>query len=292
MSSKLITNIGQLAEGIGSYVGMMESLETQDYMDTVLAKSFNQTEPLFTEHAVAQGMRNPERLGHMWQFGTAGITRGPIRFADGNIAGSRLWRAGMTGTGMQKTIRFTMLPATGFVPPLIEEETGVDQEVLDKLKVNTGKQKYRFKNRAFVFESGVDVKLFPKHSKQLFIPIKQEGIPSGWSGDMDKARERGYVWAKSHTYSPGAYADSKGAFTGLFGAWWSGPGAEVMQGNMSKQVEGDLATVATGIGGTRRMTTAKATNIKTMIEKGRRKTRKQFTLLVASDMDEKAKAIL
>lgn len=292
MSSKLITNIGQLAEGIGSYLGMMESLEQQQYMDTVLAKAFNQTEPLFTAHAVTQGMRNPEQLGHMWQFGTAGITRGPMRFADPAAAGARLWRAGMTGTGVQKTIRFTMEPATGYVPPLIEEETGVDQEVLDHLKVNTGKQKYRFKNRAFVFESGVDVKLFPKHSKRLFIPIKQEGIPTGYKGDRDKARERGYVWAKSHTYSPGAYADSRGAFTGMFGAWWAGPGAEFMEQNLSSQVEGDLATVAAGVGGTRRMTTAKATNIKSMIEKGRRKTRKQFTLMVAADIDEKAKAIL
>jgi len=288
----IITNIGQLAEGIGSYLGMMDGLEERQYVDLLLAKAFNKTQPVFNQFAVARAMNNKEQLGHMWRFGTVGITRGQARFVDGASQQARLWKAGLVGEGIQKTISYTFLPDNGVIPPLTEEETGVDQTVLNRLKVNTGAKEYRFKNRAFVFETGATVKLFPKGGSRLFIPIKQEGIPSGWKGNVDEARERGYVWAKTHTYSPGAFADSKGAFTGMFGAWWAGKGVEMMQEFMSAEVQSDLATVADGIGGNRRMTNVKRTNIEAMVKRGRKKTKKQFTLKVAQELDEKAKAVL
>lgn len=291
--SDVITNLGELAEAIGSYLGIMKALDQQEYMDGVLAKAFNQTDPVFNQHAVSRAMRQREAYGHMWEFGTVGITRGGSKYVDATKQSARLWRAGLRGTGVQKTIEFTFRPATQKVPPLIEEETGVQQSVLNRLRVNTGKTEYKFKNKAFVYESGVDVKLFPKNPRgTLFIPLKQEGMPSGYKGDVDKAEERGYVWAKSHAYSPGDWAGATGAFTGMFGAWWAGPGAELLEEHIIKQVEGDLATVADGIGGSRRMTSVKRTNIKAMAQRGEKKTRKQFTLLVANDADERAKAIL
>lgn len=290
MSGKIISNLDQLAEGIGSYIGMMKSLEQQTYMDSVLEGAFVRTLPAFNAHAASRGLADPESYGHMWEFGTAGITRGNAKYTPMNEK-ARLWNTVMTGQGGTKNIAFTFKPAKSFNPPQTEEETGVDQEVLDRLKGNTGERKYRFPNKAFIFESGTDVRITPQRSKILFIPVNTEGMPAGVK-DPAKAEERGYAWVKSHTYSPGEYSGATGQFTAMFGSFWLGTGGEMMFEHMSERVETDLIEIDGTIRKSKRMTPVQAANIKAAVKRGETKTKKQFTLKVRQEMNERAEVVL
>lgn len=288
MGGKVIHNLEQLAEGIGSYIGMMEGLNQQTYMDSLLERTYVDVSGSFNKAAAAAAMRNPEEFAHMWEFGTAGITRGRTKYANPTNPNAMLWQNVMTGTGKTKNIAFVFKPAKSFTPPHTTESTGVeDQKVLDRLKVNTGERKYRFPNKAFVFESGTDIKVMAKRSKRLFIPIATEGLPNG-----AKDTGKGYVWAKTHTYSPGDYSGGTGQFTAFFGGWWLGPGATLMFDAMSRQVEMDLISVEKTVKPSRRMTAAQAANIKAAAKRGQTKTRKQFTLKVRQEMNKKADVLL
>lgn len=289
MSGKVISNLGQLAEGIGSYLGMMEGLDQQTYMDNLLDRVYVDVSASFNKAAAAAAMSD-KSLSHMWEFGTAGISRGNVKYANPMNPNAMLWVNTMVGQGKQKTISFIFKPAKSFVPPHTEAETGVDQSVLDRLKVNTGERKYKFPNKAFVFESGMDVNVVAKRSKRLFIPIDSEGTPADIGG---QDTSKGYVWAKAHTYAPGDFADSVGRFTGFFGGWWASQGAAMMFEQMSMEVERDLMEIDKTIrGGKGKMTSPSATNIAGMVKRGETKTRKQFTLKVRQEANERADVIL
>lgn len=289
MGGKVISNLGQLAEGIGSYLGMMEGLDQQTYMDSLLERAYVDASASFNKAAAAAAMHD-RSLSHMWEFGTAGITRGNTKYANPTNPAAMLWVNTMTGQGRQKTISFIFRPAKSFVPAHTEAETGVDQSVLDRLKVNTGERKYKFPNKAFVFESGMDVNVVAKRSKRLFIPIESEGTPAE-IGNQDT--DKGYVWAKSHTYSPGDFADSVGRFTGFFGGWWAAQGAQKMFEQMSMDVEKDLMEIDKTIKtSTKKMASPAATNIAALVKRGETKTRKQFTLKVKQEAEERADVIL
>jgi len=255
-------------------------------MNNVLEGAFAQTLPAFNAHAITRSLASPETLGHMWEFGTRGITRGNSKFTPMNPK-ARLWETVMTGTGVNKTIGFTFKPATSFNPPQTEEETGVAQSVLDRLKSNTGEYKYRFPNKAFVYESGTDVKIFPQRAKLLFIPTKTEGLPTG-----SYSRRWGYAWAKSHTYSPGDFAGATGAFTGMFGAYWAGKGATAMFDFMADRVETDLIEVDGTIRSGKRMTPVQTQNLQAAVKRGETKTRKQFILKTRREAGVRAEGIL
>lgn len=289
MSGKVISNLGQLAEGIGSYLGMMEGLDQQTYMDGLLERAYVDVSASFNKAAAAAAMSD-KSLAHMWEFGTAGISRGNTKYANPTNPAAMLWVNTMTGQGRMKTISFIFKPAKSFVPPHTEADTGVAQSVLDRLKVNTGERKYKFPNKAFVFESGMDVNVVAKRSKRLFIPIDTEGTPSD-IGNQDVSK--GYVWARSHTYAPGDFADSVGRFTGFFGGWWAAQGASQMFEQMSMQVEKDLTEIDKTIRSSKgKMVSPAATNIDALVKRGERKTRKQFTLKVGHEANERADVIL
>lgn len=291
MGGKVISNLDQLAEGIGSYIGMMEGLETQTYMSSLLDRTFPDVSEQFNQHAVGIAMADPLSYGHMWEFGTRGITRGAARRSPFNPE-SRLWNNVILGDGKNRTIAFTFKKAKGFTPGYTEEETGVDQHILDSLKVNSGRKKYRFPNKAYIFESGMDINVLPKQAKRLFVPIELEGIPSGWDGNEIEAEEKGYVWAKSQAYSPGDFAGATGNFTAAFGAWWLGPGARLMFESMARTVEDDLQTVAATIKVSKGMKPTQAFNLQSAVKRGKSKTKKQFTLKVRQEMNRRAEVLL
>lgn len=290
MGGKVIHNLEQLAEGIGSYIGMLEGLNQQTYMDSLLERAYVDASASFNKAAAAAAMANPEEFGHMWEFGTAGITRGNTKYANPTNPNAMLWQNVMTGTGATKNISFVFKPAKSFTPPHTTESTGgVDQSVLDRLKVNTGERKYRFPNKAFVFESGTDINVVAKRSRRLFIPIETEGTPVG-IGNQDESK--GYVWAKAHTYSPGDFSGGTGQFTAFFGGWWLGPGARLMFDTMAKTVEMDLISVDKTIKPSKRMTSAQRAHIAAAVKRGKTKTKKQFTLKVRQEMNRKADVLL
>lgn len=291
MSGRVISNLDQLVEGIGSYLGMMEGMAEQSYMTGLLDRTFPDVSDEFNVHAAGISMSDPLSFGHMWEFGTRGITRGNPKYTPTNPQ-ARLWTNVIVGEGRNRTIAFVFKKAKSFTPGYTTEETGVDQEVLDNLKVNTGERKYRFPNKAYIFESGMDINVMPKRAKRLFVPIELEGIPDGWSGNSAEAEERGYVWAKEQNYSPGDFAGATGNFTAAFGAWWLGPGSRLMFDAMSREVESDLQTAAATIKTTPRKKPAQAFNLEQALKRGKIKTKKQFTLKVRQEANRRAEVLL
>lgn len=287
MAAKVVSNLEQLAEAIGSYIGLMEGLETKTYMDTLITKAYARTALEFNKHAAAQAISS-RGLEHMWEYGTAGISeRGVIKYGNPLSQSARLWKNTLIGKGGVKTISFVILPAKSLVPPHDLEEIEVAREDMPPLKVETGLRKYKFPNKAAIYESGVNVSLAPRQATMLFIPIKTEGMPTKYAGDPKK----GFVWTQAHTYSPGLMSDTKGRFTGLFGGWWAGIGAELMSSRMRLEVEKDLVEATTGIRPARKITSAQATSIAAAVERGRKKTRKQWTLRVAHEANGETEVI-
>lgn len=288
MSAKIISNIEQLAEAIGSYIGMMQGLEQQTYLDKLITKAHSDAVPVFNKAVAAKAMGKNAGLSHAWEFGTAGITRGRVKYPNPLSPNAQLWVHTLKGEGPNKTIGYVFRPAKSQVPPHDPEEIGVAKRDIPPLKVMTGMRRYYFPNKASIFESGKTITVKTRRSKFLFIPTKTEGLPSTYTGDPDK----GYVWAKSHTYSPGDYADSTGRFTAFFGGWWKTAGAELMQANMSAQVETDLIEVDGSIRTSKKMTPVQAQNIKAAAKRGQVKTRKQWTIKTREEITDKARAIL
>lgn len=282
MSAKVVTNLDQLAEAIGSYVGMMEGLKQKTYMDELLVDSHRTTSTEFNRAAMAAAMHS-KTLRHMYEFGTAGINDdGPSHYASGMSPGSRLWKGELLGGGGRRTISFTFLPAKKNNPPHDFEELGIDSSDAPPLKVDTGERTYKWATRASVVESGIDVHIKARWSKALFIPIKTEGMPAKSFGDP----ARGYVWAKSHSYSPGESSGGTGRFTTFFAGWWAKEGAEIMGQNMMNTVDRQLKQVEATIRANKTMKPVALINMKSAVEKGRRKTRKQWELKTDFDSGE------
>lgn len=291
MSGQVVSNIDQLVEAIGSYLGMMEGLEQQTYMDSVLEGAFQRTIPAFNLYAAGRSMADPESFQHMWEFGTSGITRGNVKYTP-MTEKARLWTTQMVGTGVTKNITFIFKPAKSFTPPQTTESTGgVDQSVLDRLKGNTGQRKYKFPNKAFVYESGTDINILPVRADRLFIPVWTEGMPTGVK-DKAGAQERGYAWVKSHTYSPGEYSGATGQFTGMFASFWLGEGSKHMFNYMAERVETDLVEIDGTIRSTKRLTPVQTQNLKAAMKRGENKTKKQFTLKIRQERGQKAEVFL
>lgn len=277
MGGKVVSNLEQLAEGIGSYLGMMEGLKQRDYMDDLLRSAHAKVSVDFNRAAMTAAMGGAN-FKHMYEYGTVGINdSGLANYASGMNKNARLWENVITGGGGRKTISFTFLPSKKNVPPHDFEELGIDPSTAPPLKVDTGERKYKWPSKAAVIESGADVKVKPRWSKMVFVPIKTEGMPARYFGDPD----RGYVWTKEgHTYSPGESSGGTGKFTTFFTTWWSTTGGELMGDEMMDTVNRQLKEVSATIKTSKQLKTPATTNIKSAAEKGRKKTRKQWELKV------------
>lgn len=287
MGGKVITNLDQLAEGIGSYIGLMEGLKQKDYMDELLTDAHKRAAQQFNRAAMRYAMGGGP-IRHMYEYGTAGINDlGKTHFASGMNKNAMLWENIIAGGGGRKTISFMFKPAKMETPPHDFEELGIDPREAPPLKVDTGQRKYYFPAKATVVESGTDVKVFARWSKRLFIPTKTEGLPANYSGDPSK----GYVWAKSHVFSPGEATGGTGKFTTFYSTWWAREGATIMSDMMMETVEENLETVVKKIKPGKTMKSPAATNIKSLVAKGARKTRKQFELYTEFDNGEEAQIL-
>lgn len=274
MGGKVVTNLDQLAEGIGSYLGLMEGLRQKDYMDDLITDAHQTTAREFNRAAMHYAMSGGA-ISHMYEYGTAGINNmGVTHYASGMNPASRLWKNEIHGGGGRKVLSFTFLPSKKDTPPHDYVALGIDPREAPPLKVDTGARKYKFEWKASVVESGTDVKVFARWSKRLFIPVKTEGLPSSYTGDPTK----GYVWAKTHVFSPGEATGGTGKFTTFYSTWWAREGAEMMGLEMRKSVEKSLFEVSAKIKPTMNMKSPAATNVKALVQKGKKKTRKQWEL--------------
>lgn len=281
MSMEFRSNLGGLAQDIGTYIGIAEGVEQKAYVSGLLEGSYKRTTPHFVKAAAANAV--PLNFTHMYEYNVRGITRGDGSQINPISQKARLWKDVLFGTGTRRTVTFAYRPATVKVPPHTTESTGgVAQATLDKLKVNQGK-KYVFAHKAEVFEDGINVRVFPKQRDgTLFIPLEGSGI----SGN-DRERRRGFAWRKSLFYSPGEEAGATGQFSFYFFKWWSSEGNAMMTKYMQERVTKDIRKAEIGVGTHKNMVSAKATDVPAEAAKSAMRVRKQFVVWAREEADRK-----
>lgn len=269
---RVTTNLGKLAEDIGTYLGMADGIEQKVYMREMMQDAHEATVPDFVR---AAGLAvNQFNFNHMYEYGVTGVTRGDKRMINRNAPSARLWTDVMIGTGRNQLITFIYRPALVRVPKHTEEDTGVDQEILDQLKLNKGKR-YVFQHKAEVTEEGQQVRIRPLGRQGvIFVPLQKEAIPAS-----TREWKRGYAFRKSVIRNPGRDTDAQGQFSFFFFDWWSSIGGDKITEYMQRQVTADIERTQAAMGRNEGdMRTPAQTNIKAESKAARGKTRKQWTI--------------
>lgn len=201
------------------------------YMQMLVESAHNGVSRQFNREVTAYAMASGG-MKHMFEWGTKGIQRGKSNMSfPAESEGARLWRNTFTrGNGVGTTkIGFDFKPSVASVPKPLASETGINQEILDKLKTHI------FWNKAFVMEMGIPVQVRRKNAKKLFIPLKYQG-------------RKGYKLVPGPT-QPDISHESKGTFSIYWLNFWEGRGAVAIQEDVEKQFVQDIEREITRIRG-------------------------------------------
>lgn len=266
----VFTNWESFADMVGSLDGIREGLETDAYINRVIENAHGKTTSIFDVAAASAGKAGG--LSHMFEFGTFGVTRGPVRHTDPTSETARLWKHELTGVGGEKNISFSFRPAVTRNPNHTTRHTGVPSKYLRRLS----RRKYVFWNKAFVVETGQPVSIKSKQDHGLlFVPFMH--YPSMNTGD-----KRGYMmW---HAPSKGPIntvpgRTNQGNFTKFWVTWWSSEGQSLIGMNMLSQVRSDIniATIrAANSAKKRKLKPALANDIVGTVKRGRKRAGSQF----------------
>lgn len=226
-------NFDAIGELVGSLQGIGQGLNEQDYMAGLIRDAHSLAANAF-DLAAAATAKAGGGLSHVYEFGTAGITPGPVFFDDPTAADARLWVHTIVGTGGNQEIGFSFRPAVEPNPQPTPASTGVSQQELNKL---SGRE-YVFWNKAFVMETGEAVQIASRSGDYVFVPFY--GDPSD-----DPSNTKGYMMYNTAakgalTFSPGHSV--RGNFTQFWGTWWASEGEAIMSERMTEYVNYDIKT--------------------------------------------------
>lgn len=254
MSIEMMSNLESLGEMIGALEGMSEGLDRPEYIAGLIKQAHGKATSAFDLAAAATG--GAGHLDHVFEYGTAGITPGPVKFPDPTSPAARLYVHQLSGHGGNQDIWYTFRPARQRNPQPTVASTGVASKYLAKLS----RRKYIFWNRALVMETGQTVSVRAKNSDFLFVPF-------GGEVANNPLNRRGFVmWNTKKlgpiTSTPGR--DTKGQFTAFWMNWWGSAGSNLMNADMMKSVTIDTekAVAAAAARANREsMKPAQATNV-------------------------------
>lgn len=226
MKAQMMNNLEAVGDMIGSLKGIADGLESDVYMEGLIEEAHGKAANAFDLAAASAGAAG--HMTHAWEFGTAGITAGPVRFPDPVAPSARLWEHWMVGNGGNQDIGYSFRPALNRNPRPTVASTGVPSKYLAKLS----NRKYIFWNKAYVMETGQTVEITPKSGNLLFIPFY--GQPA-----MDGSKRTFMMFPGNAQLRPGR--SSKGTFTSFWMSWWAHSGNEIIEHDMEKNVTIDLA---------------------------------------------------
>lgn len=228
---------GQLAEVIGTVKGATKVLDDSKFMDLLLTRAHAQASIQFDGDAAAYAAATGT-LGHMYEWGTAGINIGrTTRRMDPLAKEAKLWSHVLTGTGTTKEASFKFQPSVVPIPKPTVKATGVPRATLQLLKGGP----YVFAGKAAIMESGTTVTIRPRGSNMLFLPFGPEGPRS------PKYAGKTHIWVKGPIYSqPGKnYA---GNFSKFWLAWWNTEGDRVITDSIESRVNTKMQTLLDSAG--------------------------------------------
>lgn len=226
-------DFSKLAELIGSTEGWAETVETNYHMTDLLRASHGIATKDFD--VAASLTATAARFTHMYEWNTAGITRGSGQLNPVTRA-ARLWEHKLTGNGTKRGINFGFRPSVATVPH-------------PEFKLPGGRNfsKHVFTGKAWVTEFGMPVVIKPKTAQALLIPLRNGQGQRGKAGDPERAAVRGYAMYSGPVVLPGS--KNAGNFTGFWFQWWSSTGRQLITQTAKDIVDGETkAVIAVGRG--------------------------------------------
>jgi hypothetical protein len=269
IKTTIVNNLDAAAELVGSLAGMSEGLDSDEYMNRLIEQAHGKATNAFDVAAAATAATG--RLQHMYEFGTAGITRGPVKFPDPTSAAARLWTHTVVKTTGGAEIGFNFRPAINRNPQPTTRDTGVASKYLRKLS----RRKYVFWNKAFVTETGQTVEIHAKNSDYLFVPFNN-------NPPRNPLNRKGFVMWNSKALGPIRAVPGetlKGNFTTFWTTWWSNQGEKVFDKSMVTEVNKDVrkaTRLAEKKAATHGLKPAAANNPNATANKARQTARKEF----------------
>ena len=271
MSAKVLSNLESVGDLIGSYMGMSDAIEEDEYVEGLIKQAHGHAANAF--NVAAASAATAGIMTHVYEFGTAGITRGRVVFPDPVQEEARLWIHTIHGRGGHQDIGYAFRPATQPNPFPTTAETGVPNKYLQKLS----RRKYIFWNKAFVSETGQSVTIKPKNGALLFVPFGPNG-PRADDATTAMKNKNFMMYRGSITNTPGA--TQKGTFTSFWMKWWASMGQELLEEDMRKSVSMDIALAEKQIQKTASSETLKpvqTTSVRGAVAKARAGMKKFFT---------------
>lgn len=226
---KFMADFDAIGELVGTLEGIQKVAEEDDqYIEMLLRDAHSDASRDFNTAAVASSMLIP----HMFEFGTAGVTPGPIKFAP-NDPRAHLWTHEYIGSGKNVEVSFNFRPALSANPRPTTASTGVASKYLKFLS----NRKYVFWNKALVMETGMEVNIKAKHGDFLFVPFY--GNPS-YGKYMNS---RGYMMWNSKANGPIRSVpgqNTRGNFGALWDGWWGTTGSKQMGQQVQRNFDRDV----------------------------------------------------
>jgi hypothetical protein len=191
-------------------------------------------ESLETFHEVAAATATTVGIEHMYEWGTVGINTGRSSMRPSPLEPrARLWEDTIDGQGMNFVLGYDFKPSTATVPKLTTRDSGIDQEVIKRMKTHI------FWNKAMVMETGASVRITRKDAEFLLIPTSTMEEQNVNLTPKTYDRKRGYMLRKvGYNAQPGH--KSMGKFNSMWVAYWAGQGIEQVKESIQKQIVGDF----------------------------------------------------
>lgn len=211
-------------QSLGTAEGILEAVSTTLARDDIIRIFYSNMVKEFDTYASAAARAMPDKFGHMYDWKQLGFKSG------------KLWQDHLIGGKGQRSITFSFLPSTNSVPATTPENTGIKQADFPNLSSRNGK--YKFPNKAMVFETGKRVTIKPRNNDRLFVPLKHK-TRSGWrevdfGGQLsERDKQRGFVWAKKTVQD---HSDTAGNFSGLYLAFYSEQSGRVWQEKVEPRI--------------------------------------------------------
>lgn len=231
----VVANLDALGQVIGS-IKAMEEMDSPAYINSLIKVAHGKASNAF-DIAAAATAQAKGNMSHMYEYGVAGITRGPVKFPTGAEPGAHLYVHTLDTRHDGATVNYVFRPAVTRNPRWTSKDTGVPSKNLKHLK----NRKYVFRNVAYVTEMGQTVQIQPREGGRfLFIPWLGGRSPGALKGGQS-----GFTFYNAETKGPLKIKMRKntGAFSSFWALWWAGEGTKMLTKSMTEDVTKDFESI-------------------------------------------------
>lgn len=261
MKLNVSSNLDHAASIIGTFEGMTEAAESEQFLSMLSRRAHDKTLDAFNQIAALSAARRRNlryNFNHMYEYGVAGITAGTPSITDPTSQAARLWVYNTVPTkgGVETIVTFRDAQMPNPKPNQRPELRKMPRDVVAKMS----NKDYFFRERAMVTETGQYVEIRPKDAGALIFPAKES------------MNGQGYQFWSSRQYplitQPGRY--HKGAFTTFFNRWWSANAESIINQHAHQSVAGKIGAIQRRMKSSGAMKPTNANNITSAFELGRK----------------------